>query len=95
MVYVIISPNYAVNTCQHAGMSYNKKRKSSGNRRKKFFHRYCTAEIWNLHPQKYINSRWFSGYYHRKKKLYKGKPGTSLPYKSGKLQIRNGKDLFV
>lgn len=30
MVYVIISPNYAVNTCQHSGMSYNKKGKVPG-----------------------------------------------------------------
>jgi len=27
MVYVMISPNYAVNTCRHAGMRYNKKGK--------------------------------------------------------------------
>ncbi|AAM03903.1 predicted protein [Methanosarcina acetivorans C2A] len=77
MVYVMISPNYAVSTCPHAGMRYNKKRKSFGNRRKKFFHRHRTAEIWNLHPQKFINFRCFSEYYHRKKILYKGKTGIS------------------
>ncbi|AKB31065.1 hypothetical protein MSSAC_0407 [Methanosarcina siciliae C2J] len=41
----MISPNYAVNTCRHAGMRFYKKRKSFGNRRKKFFHRYCTEDI--------------------------------------------------
>lgn len=48
MVYVMISPNYAVNTCQHADVRYTKKRKSSGNRRKKILSPVCTAEIWNL-----------------------------------------------
>ena len=36
MVYVMISPNYDVNTCQLADMHTLKKEKS-GNRRKNFF----------------------------------------------------------
>jgi hypothetical protein len=37
MVYVRISPNYAVNTCPHADMYYNKKGKVPGTGERNFF----------------------------------------------------------
>jgi hypothetical protein len=40
MVYVMISPNYDVNTCQRADMTYIKKGKVPETGERKFFHRY-------------------------------------------------------
>ena len=48
MVYVMISPNYDVNTCQCTDMQYIKKGKVPENRRKKIFSPVHTVEIWNL-----------------------------------------------
>ncbi len=52
MVYVMISPNYDVNTCQRADMQYIKKGKVPENRRKKFISPVHTVEIWNLALQR-------------------------------------------
>ncbi|WP_048162827.1 MULTISPECIES: hypothetical protein [unclassified Methanosarcina] len=95
MVYGIISPNYAVNTCQHADMSYNKKGKVPGTGERNSFTGIVLQKsgIYILKDRE--TSDVSQGTTTERKSFTKAKPEHPRPYKSGKLQIRNVKDLFV